>query len=99
MVHFILPSQPNSLPILKLENTYLSETQHAECKNANDEFKNIDRIKQSLANLKGFVYENPHDYCLNHHYLFYSLAGNILSNLISFKYLESLHIHLDQNQT
>eukprot|EP00483_Globobulimina_turgida_P009393 UN09412 len=58
MLNFILPSQPNNLEILKFENSYFMITDHPECNDSNDEFRNIERIKTSLSNLKGFVYHS-----------------------------------------
>ncbi len=64
IVHFMLPSQPNQLQILKIENSCFLKTDHSESTNANNEFENINRIKISLANLKGFVCEINTTKCL-----------------------------------
>merc|ERR1712228_37804 len=60
-----------------------------DCKEANDAFEDIERIKKSLSNLRGFVYSSPNiadD-------IFYCLTRSILRNFTSFKQLESIHIH------
>eukprot|EP01084_Bolivina_argentea_P247767 414497_1 len=93
IIKFLLPSQPNMLQTLKLENSYLLKTVHPECKDSNDEFEDIQRIKTSLNNLHGFVYGEPDfDYGQSQN-LFLCLTRNILLNIISFKKLESIHIH------
>eukprot|EP01084_Bolivina_argentea_P305651 528040_1 len=87
IVNFILPSQPNNLQVLKFENSYLIKTDHIECTNANNEFENINRIKLSLANLKGFVYgQSFYD---DNDNLFFNLAHRFLSNLSLFNKLNT----------
>ncbi len=91
ILHFILQSQPNNLEILKFENSRCMKTYNHECKIVNDEFENIEKIKTSLVNIKGFVYgQSSEDTNSN---IFYILATTILSNLISFPKLNSLHTH------
>eukprot|EP01083_Nonionella_stella_P004932 14412_1 len=95
MVDFILPQQPNALEILKFENASFCKTDDPRCTATNDEFANINRIKSSLSNLKGFVYQ---EYITTNMYadsddLYLPLCQNIMRNLSSFSKLESLHAH------
>eukprot|EP01083_Nonionella_stella_P046055 123325_1 len=96
MLNFILPSQPNSLQVLRLEGSFFEATTHSTCDDVNDQMQNIERIKSSLSNLQGFVYAEhmgrlySSDIESNE---FFHLTTNILNNLSSFKRLESIHIH------
>eukprot|EP01083_Nonionella_stella_P107652 312018_1 len=96
MLNFILPSQPNSLQVLRMENSFFESTIHSKCDDANDQMQNIKRIKSSLSYLQGFVYAEhmgrlySSDIESNE---FFHLTTNILNNLSSFKRLESIHIH------
>eukprot|EP01083_Nonionella_stella_P206232 750282_1 len=94
VVQFLLPPQPNRLEVLKFENSSMPKTDIAECKDANDQL-NIDGTKSSLCNLTGLVYEQP---ARDRGYtnLFFYLSRNILSNLVSFKQLESIHTHCEE---
>merc|ERR1712228_566969 len=97
MIELLLPSEPNNLQILKfIDSRFYKTVDSADCKEANDEFEDIERVKKSLSNLRGLVYSNlirRHD-----DNLFFDLTRNILSNLASFKKLESIHIHSKGNE-
>eukprot|EP01083_Nonionella_stella_P067779 179506_1 len=96
IVNFILPSQPNNLEILRFENSLFEGIDE----DVYDEILNLDRIKLSLSNLKGFVYSEPVnvDDATNSNMLF-DLSTTILNNVSSFKMLESIHFHsLDDMQ-
>eukprot|EP01083_Nonionella_stella_P281746 958829_1 len=96
VIQFLLPSQPNQLQVLKFENAAMPKTDIFACKDVNDQL-NIDAIKSSLCNLKGLVYEQParaND--IEYLNLYWLLSRDILSNLISFKQLESIHTHCEQ---
>merc|ERR1712154_187378 len=51
-------------------------------------FRDVDRIKSSLCNLKGFVFDTRTSDCS-----FLHLATNILDNVESFSKLQSIHAH------
>eukprot|EP01083_Nonionella_stella_P281745 958827_1 len=94
MIQLLLPPQPNRLEVLKFENSSMPKTDIFACKDVNDQL-NIDAIKSSLCNLKGLVYEQPaRDRGFTN--LYWLLSRDILSNLISFKQLESIHTHCEQ---
>eukprot|EP01083_Nonionella_stella_P234100 824225_1 len=96
LLQFLLPSQPNNLQVLRLENSSFAITNYSMCDDVNDQMQNIERIKSSLSNLQGFVYAEhmgrlySSDIESNE---FFHLTTNILNNLSSFKRLESIHIH------
>eukprot|EP01083_Nonionella_stella_P173065 595841_1 len=90
MIHVLLPPQPNQLQTLKFVNASMDKAELTECKDANDHFADIEVIKSSLRNLKGLVYTEESQRVNN---LYFHLTRNILSNLISFKKLESIHTH------
>eukprot|EP01083_Nonionella_stella_P311597 1111553_1 len=90
MIHVLLPPQPNQLQTLKFVNASMHKTELTEYKDANDHFSDIEVIKSSLRNLKGLVYTEESQRVNN---LYFHLTRNILSNLISFKKLESIHTH------
>eukprot|EP01083_Nonionella_stella_P206236 750297_1 len=90
MIHVLLPPQPNQLQTLKFINASMHKTELTEYKDANDHFSDIEVIKSSLRNLKGLVYMEESEGVGN---LYFHLTTNILSNLISFKKLESIHTH------
>eukprot|EP01083_Nonionella_stella_P074695 202704_1 len=90
LLNFILPPQPNTLEVLKFENSWLIKPIHADCSNTNGQFENIDTIRSSLTNLKGIVYGEPND---DEDDLFLPLCRIILGHLSSFKSLESIHTH------
>eukprot|EP01083_Nonionella_stella_P071323 191508_1 len=92
IVNLVLPSQPNHLEVLKLENTYFEETTDPECVVYNDAMQDIERITSSLANIKGFVYRKCQEDCDDDD-LFFNLATIILNNLLLFPKLKSLHVH------
>eukprot|EP01083_Nonionella_stella_P241770 843979_1 len=93
MFHFLLLPQPNQLQTLKFVNASMDKTELPECKDANDHFSDIEVIKSSLRNLKGLVYMEESGRVDN---LYFDLTRNILSNLASFKRLESIHTHCHQ---
>eukprot|EP01083_Nonionella_stella_P206235 750295_1 len=93
MFHFLLLPQPNQLQTLKFINASMDKTELTECKDANDHFSDIEVIKSSLRNLKGLVYMEEFERVGN---LYFDLTRNILSNLASFKKLESIHTHSKQ---
>jgi len=95
IVNLLLPSQPNNLDVIKLEQSAFDKTNHKECKKAIGAFDSIERIKSSLCNLKGFVYAAPPEdlETICQYNLFAVLARNVLENLTSFKKIKSLHTH------
>ncbi len=93
IANFILPSQPNRLQVLKFENSCFGKTIDPKCADINNEFANIERIKTSLSNLNGFVYAQSTEEFASNNNLYFTLTTNILSNLILFSKLESIHTH------
>lgn len=96
LFEFILPSQPNNLQMIKFQNSYWTKTDADECKAANDSFVDLERIKASLANLRAFVYSGMAYNAFsknNKENAFYYLTESVLSNITSFKQLESVHVH------
>eukprot|EP01083_Nonionella_stella_P134434 409037_1 len=91
IVNLVLPSQPNHLEVLKLENTLFQKQTHPECKVFNEAIEDVERIASSLANIKGFVYRKCTVYHENDQFL--NLANNILNNILLFPRLQSLHVH------
>eukprot|EP01083_Nonionella_stella_P068932 183363_1 len=91
IINLVLPSQPNHLEVLKLENTLFQKQTHPECKVFNEAIEDVERIASSLANIKGFVYRKCTVYHENDQFL--NLANNILNNILLFPRLQSLHVH------
>eukprot|EP01083_Nonionella_stella_P299656 1018916_1 len=95
LLQFLLPSQPNNLQVLRLENSSFAITNYSMCDDVNDQMQNIERIKSSLSNLQGFVYAGG-ALDINSTNQFSVLTTKILNNLPSFKRLESIHIHVSR---
>eukprot|EP01083_Nonionella_stella_P071322 191507_1 len=96
IVNLVLPSQPNHLEVLKLENTLFQRVTHSDCVVYNKAMADVQRIASSLANIRGFVYSkcNENEYtCRDNDDLFLSLATVIFKNLLLFPKLKSLHVH------
>eukprot|EP01083_Nonionella_stella_P134435 409038_1 len=96
IVNLVLPSQPNRLEVLKLENTLFQRVTHSDCVVYNKAMADVQRIASSLANIRGFVYSkcNENEYtCRDNDDLFLSLATVIFKNLLLFPKLKSLHVH------
>eukprot|EP01083_Nonionella_stella_P068931 183362_1 len=88
MIHFVLPPQPNQIRILKFENSFWRKEDESQ---EDGIAVGIDHIKSSLCHLQGLVY---HDHVLRETLnFFYHLVRNVLSNLVFFKNLESIHTH------
>ena len=94
MIELLLPSQPNNLQTLKFINSHFENDDEDKCKEANDAFEDVERIKTSLSNLRGIAFcalPDYHNNTADNH--FYSLTKMIFQNLPSFTKLESIHTH------
>eukprot|EP01083_Nonionella_stella_P047963 128456_1 len=80
------------LQILRFENSHFEPTDHTECNGATRAFRDLDRIKASLINLKGLVYSKHVDID-NSSNQFFHLSSTIVHNISSFKRLKSIHAH------
>eukprot|EP01083_Nonionella_stella_P071894 193422_1 len=93
IVDCILPLQPNNLQIIRLQCCAFKPTDApAQCQDVNDQFEDLERIQSSLSSLKGFVYSEHYGGIYGGD-PFFHLAINIISNISSFKRLESVHLH------
>eukprot|EP01083_Nonionella_stella_P218693 783999_1 len=97
IVNLVLPSQPNRLEVLKLENTFFEQrTYNTKYCVYNKAMADIERITSSLANIKAFVYRECTQGDIEFDRdddLFLKLTTVILSNLLLFPKLKSLHVH------
>eukprot|EP01084_Bolivina_argentea_P174760 302709_1 len=101
IAHFLFPSTPNNIQILKFENSVFLETDgyvtedddyNPKISAANKMLTNFNRMKSSLSNLKGLVYSVGHIGGKCDCY-FKKTAEKILDNLKSFPKLKSIHYH------
>ena len=80
MANFLLPDAPNNLRVLKMENSFFDKTDHPECKDANDAFEDVERMKSSLCNLKGIPQYMPlNNRCVFHQNIYDTFRVRLFS--------------------